>query len=80
METTLCPYKYMFGEPSKGIHSHRIFDLAIIDIIATIIFAYAYSYYFKKNFKEVLLVLFLLGIISHRLFCVRTTVDKILFP
>jgi hypothetical protein len=26
------------------------------------------------------LVLFILGIIFHRLFCVRTTVDKLLFP
>jgi hypothetical protein len=24
--------------------------------------------------------LFLLGIVMHRLFCVRTTVDRVLFP
>ena len=80
MEITLCPYKYMFGEPSKGIHSYKIFDIAIMDVLLTIIFAFVISYFLKKNFKEVLLVLFLLGIISHRLFCIRTTVDKFLFP
>ena len=80
METTLCPYKYIFGEPKKGVHSHRIFDLAIVDILGTIVIAYGISQYFNKDFKEILLVLFLLGIILHRLFCVRTTVDKFLFP
>jgi hypothetical protein len=80
METTLCPYKYIFGEPNKGVHSHRIFDLAIVDILGTIVVAYGISQYFNKDFKEILLVLFLLGIILHRLFCVRTTVDKFLFP
>ncbi len=80
METTLCPYKYIFGEPNKGVHSHRIFDLAIVDILGTIVIAYGISQYFNKDFKEILLVLFLLGIILHRLFCVRTTVDKFLFP
>jgi hypothetical protein len=80
METTLCPYKYIFGEPNKGVHSHRLFDLAIVDVLGTVVIAYGISKYFKKEFKEVLLAVFLLGIILHRLFCVRTTIDKFLFP
>ena len=80
METTLCPYKYIFGEPNKGVHSHRLFNLAIIDVIGTIAVAYGISVYFEKDFKEILFALFLLGIILHRLFCVRTTVDQFLFP
>ena len=80
METTLCPYKYIFGEPNKGVHAHRIFDIAIVDVLSTIAAAYGISQYFKKDFKEIMLVLFLLGIILHRLFCVRTTIDKFLFP
>lgn len=79
METTLCPYKYIFGEPNKGVHAHRLFDLAIVDILCTIGAAYGISKYFNQDFKEVLLVLFLLGIILHRLFCVRTTIDKLIF-
>ena len=27
-----------------------------------------------------MIVLFVLGIILHRVFCVRTTIDKLLFP
>jgi len=80
MEISLCPYKYLFGKPKKGIHSYRFLDLAIVDIISTIAVAYGISIYFKKDFKEVLIALFLLGIILHRIFCVRTTIDKILFP
>lgn len=80
MEISLCPYKYLFGEPGKGIHKHRIFDIAIIDTLVVAAIAYGISEYFKKDFKEVLLALFLLGIIIHRIFCVRTTIDKILFP
>ena len=33
----------------------------------------------QYKFKIVLLLLFLLGIVAHRLFCVRTTIDKLLF-
>jgi len=32
------------------------------------------------SFLYTAICLFILGIILHRLFCVRTTVDKILFP
>jgi hypothetical protein len=76
---SLCPYKYIFGKPGEGIHSYRIFDIAIVDVIATIFGAYLISIVTKHNFKVVLFILFIIGIISHRLFCVRTTVDKLLF-
>jgi hypothetical protein len=80
MDFSLCPYKYFFGKPKKGVHSQRFLDLAIVDILLTIAVAYCISEYFKKDFKEVLFALFLLGVILHRILCVRTTIDKILFP
>lgn len=76
----LCKYKNMFGEPNKGIHSYRVLDVAIVDVLFTIILALFISYVIKQSFWLILLILFIIGIISHRLFCVRTTVDKILFP
>ena len=76
----LCKYKNALGEPGKGIHSYRLFGVAIMDVIMTIIGALLISYLFNYNFIYTLLCLFLLGIILHRLFCVRTTVDKLLFP
>ena len=75
----LCVYKNIFGEPGKGVHSYRIFNIAIVDVVMTIIGAYFVAKYFKLNFVHTLISLFILGIIMHRLFCVKTTVDKFLF-
>ena len=72
----LCKYKNIFGEENKGIHSYRLFNVAIVDVIATIILALLIS---RKHFIKILILLFILGIILHRLFCVRTTLDKLLF-
>jgi hypothetical protein len=75
----LCKYKNILGEPGKGIHSYRLFGVAIVDVIMTIIAAYIISYFYKYSFIYVLLILFASGIVLHRLFCVRTTVDKLIF-
>ena len=75
----LCKYKNMFGSPKEGIHSYRIFDIAIMDVIPTILGAIFLSFLFKWNLIYTIIGLFFLGIISHRLFCVRTTIDKLLF-
>jgi len=76
---SLCDYKDAFGEPGKGIHSYRFMGVSIADVIITIIGALILSFIIKKPFLVVLLVLFILGIILHKLFCVRTTIDKLLF-
>lgn len=75
----ICKYKNIFGEPGKGVHSHRLFGLAIVDVVMTIVGAYFIAKYFKLNFVHTMISLFILGIIMHRLFCVRTTIDKLLF-
>jgi hypothetical protein len=75
----LCKYKNILGEPNKGIHSYRLFGVAIADVIITILAAYIISYFFKLSFVKTLLILFLLGILLHRLFCVNTTIDRLLF-
>ena len=76
----LCKYKNALGELNKGIHSYRLFGVSIADVIMTIIGAVLISYFFKLSFIKTLVVLFLSGIVLHRLFCVRTTIDKLLFP
>ena len=75
----LCKYKNALGIPGKGIHSYRIFNISIADVILTLIASYLISYFFKYSFFYTSIFLFLLGIFLHRLFCVKTTVDKILF-
>jgi hypothetical protein len=76
----LCKYKNILGIPGKGIHSYRVGGIAIADVIMTIIGAFIISFFSGWNFIYTLIGLFILGIILHRLFCVRTTVDKLLFP
>jgi hypothetical protein len=75
----LCKYKNIFGIPGQGPHSYRIFNIAIVDVILTIILAYIISYIYKTSFIRTCVILFILGILLHRLFCVRTTIDKLLF-
>ncbi len=75
----LCEYKDILGKPGKGVHSYRIFNIAIVDVLLTILAGYLISYFLNINFILSLIGMFILGIISHRIFCVRTTVDKLLF-
>jgi fatty acid desaturase len=75
----LCKYKNIFGKPKTGAHSLRIFDIAIIDVVLTILLAYILSIFTKYKFITLLIILFLSGILLHRMFCVRTTIDKLLF-
>ena len=76
----LCKYKDALGVPGKGVHSYRLFGVAIADVIMTLVASLIVAYLFKLPFLYVTIFAFVLGIILHRLFCVRTTVDKILFP
>ena len=76
----LCKYKNALGQPKKGIHSYRIFNIAIADVIMTLIAAVFISYIFKLSYFRSAILLFILGIILHQLFCVRTTVNTFLFP
>jgi len=76
----LCKYKNLFGEVGKGIHSYRICNIAVIDVLMTILGAFILHLIVPNyNFSLILLILFLLSIILHHLLCVKTTIDKFLF-
>lgn len=75
----MCKFNNIFGNPGSGIHSIRLFNFAVVDVVVTIIIAYILARFMRKNIFIVTGVLFLIGIIMHRIFCVRTTVDKFLF-
>ena len=72
----LCKYRDLFGKVGQGIHSYRFFNIAVLDVLVVMICAWIISHLSGYPFWQVLGVLFLLGIIIHRLFCVPTTVDK----
>ena len=80
MDKGLCKYKDSLGIPGQGIHSFRIYGIAVADVLMTIIGAWLIAWLEKWNFLYTLIGLFLLGIILHRIFCVRTTIDKLVFP
>ena len=77
-------YKDFFGKPGTGAHKYRFLNFAIVDVVATIVIVYIIyvllTYFgYVINFWILLLCMFILGIFLHRIFGVRTTVDKILF-
>ena len=75
-----CPYKDSLGKVGEGIHSYRVFDVAIVDVIFTVIGAAIIHYFMPQyRFIVILTALFAAGVILHHIFCVRTTVDKWLF-
>lgn len=85
---SLCKYKNIFGKPNTGIHSIRIFNIAIFDVLSTILVGVLFHQFIIVQWLQmsssiklwmVLVFLFALGILLHKLFCVRTTVDKMLF-
>jgi hypothetical protein len=71
-----------FGRSRKGraVHSLRVGGIAVADVVMTLVGAYIIAYYARASFAWTAAGLFLVGIILHRLFCVRTTIDKLLFP
>ena len=75
----LCRYKNALGRPGKGIHSYRIANIAVVDVALTILMAYIIWVLTKCDFWLILAGCFLLGIVLHRMFCVKTTIDKVLF-
>ena len=74
----LCKYRNMFGSPSKGVHKYRLFDVAIVDVVFTLLAAALVTYFTNIPFWMSSIAFFLLGIFFHYLFCVNTTVSKLL--
>ena len=53
----LCKYKDIFGKVGEGPHSIRLFYIAIVDVIGTLVLAYFLNNYLKKNFTLIFLLL-----------------------
>tara|TARA_E500000331_G_C17052085_1_gene624415 strand:+ start:324 stop:566 length:243 start_codon:yes stop_codon:yes gene_type:complete len=76
-----CKYKNIFGKPNEGLRKYRILDISLIDLILTILLGKAIQFYLipEVNIYLILFWCFFSGILLHRVFCVRTTIDKFLF-
>ena len=75
----LCKYKDILGVPGKGFHNHFFFGFAILDVLATLIVSYIISKKMEIMLFKVFLFFIVLGIILHKLFCVETVLNNILF-
>ena len=47
---TLCKYSNIFGNPGKGLHKYRIFNIAIVDVVLSVLLAILI--YYILNFFE----------------------------
>lgn len=76
----LCKYKNIFGKPGIGIHKYKIFNIAIFDFIGTIMLSLIIHNYFNLKINIILftILLFILSIIIHKIFCVKTTLSSII--
>jgi len=78
----LCKYKHIFGKERQGFHSVRLFDVAILDVLGTLLVAGILTLVLKKSwmfFGVTSVVLIIVGIILHRLFCVNTKLNTMIF-
>ena len=79
---TLCDYSSIFGLPNQGVHKYRFLNLAIVDLASTLIVAILISIYNEFDILEFLGLFFLfilLGIVMHKIFCVKTKLNSLLF-
>ncbi len=73
-----CKYKDSFGKPGEGAHKYRLFGLAIVDVILTIVISLIIAWFWGKKFWMILLAFFILGEILHIFFCVKTPITNFL--
>lgn len=71
-------YKDIFGKPNEGLHAHRIFGFAAVDIILTIIAAIIISTYWNYTFISALIGLFIVAQVLHYLVGVETAFIKMM--
>jgi fructose-1,6-bisphosphatase/inositol monophosphatase family enzyme len=66
-----------FGAPREGVHKQRFLGMAAYDIIASLLGAILISWTFNVRFLYAAAGVFLAGIVSHWVFCVDTTVNRL---
>lgn len=91
LSKSLCKYKEQvdnrLGKPNEGFHSTRFLGFSINDVIGTFGLAFILFFIliiFSSESKVYLFslsvaLMFLLGIILHRLFYVNSTLNKFIF-
>jgi len=79
---SLCAYKNLLGEPGKGLHSIRLFNIAVVDVLGAVLLAYLFTKIpFKKRlpFWLAFVIVMIIAILAHLIFCVNTTLGVLIF-
>lgn len=76
---SLCKFANIFGEPGTGVHKTRVLGVAAVDLGLTVVLAVIFAWLLKMNVIFVFIVLMLLSLIVHRIFCVKTTLTVKVF-
>jgi hypothetical protein len=81
MKNPLCQYKDLFGTPgtTAGLRKYRLFGIALLDVSVTLACAILFAWTFRLPYLQTIVAIFILGVFVHRIFCVRTAIDKMLF-
>lgn len=64
------------SEPRTGLHSYRIFDIAIIDVILTLIASVLLC---PNNIITTFIILIILSILLHTIFGIKTKTNSFFF-
>lgn len=70
-----CSYQNSLGVPGQGFHRH-LGGVAVADVIATFLSAWLITRYTGWNIVYTTIGFFILGILLHHIFCVKTTVAQ----
>lgn len=71
-------YKNIFGKPKQGVHSYRLFNIAIVDVVGTLILAIIFSKLYNIKILHSFIILLIFSIFIHKIFCVETTLTQII--
>jgi len=78
---SLCDYKDALGKPGQGFHEARLGSFALWDTVGTFAIAALITYTSGpslQKFAWVSLIVFVLSIILHWVFCVETESGRLL--
>ena len=74
----LSQYRNILGEQGKGLHRFRLLDVAVIDYLLSILLSIAVSAITKFPLVLTTILVFILGIVLHIIFGVKTSAVKYL--
>jgi len=75
----LCKYKDILGVAGDKKKA-RLFGIRIQDLIFLLVFNLIFCYLTKNDFIKTIIFLLIIMVVIHRIFCVRSATDKIIFP